>query len=87
MQYHLTPRSSNKKTGPIPVSTTSRDSCPDTCPLKNGGGCYAGSGPLSLHWDKVGTDRGVSLESFCDTIRALPKGQVWRHNQAGDLPH
>jgi hypothetical protein len=23
---------------------------------------------------------------FCDTIAALPAGQLWRHNQAGDLP-
>jgi hypothetical protein len=23
---------------------------------------------------------------FCDKIAALPDGQLWRHNQAGDLP-
>ena len=34
MYYHLTAKSSNRKTGPIPVSTTSSDSCPDSCPLK-----------------------------------------------------
>lgn len=34
MNYHLSLKSSNKKTGPIPVSTTESDSCPDSCPLK-----------------------------------------------------
>jgi hypothetical protein len=28
----------------------------------------------------------MTFESFCDEIRALPRGQLWRHNQAGDLP-
>jgi hypothetical protein len=30
--------------------------------------------------------RGTSWEKFCDDIAALPDGQLWRHNQAGDLP-
>ena len=87
--FHLTVKSSNKKVGPIPVSTTSQDTCPNACPLKNSseGGCYAEQGPLKLHWDKVtnGT-RGSTLAAFNEKIRALPAGQLWRHNQAGDLP-
>jgi hypothetical protein len=87
MQVHLTKVSSNAKTGPIPVSTTEPDSCPGACPLKNGGGCYAESGPLLLHWRKVGEKaRGSSWEQFCSDIAKLPAGQLWRHNQAGDLP-
>lgn len=87
MQVHLTPKSANAKTGPIPVSTTSRESCPDTCPLKKAG-CYADAGPLALHWNAVtAQSRGTDWESFCDSIAALPDGQLWRHNQAGDLPH
>ena len=40
-----------------------------------------------MHWRKVTEgDRGVAWGEFCDTIKALPAGQVWRHNQAGDLP-
>lgn len=86
MYYHITPKSSNKKTGPIPVTTTSADSCPPSCPF-SGGGCYAKSGPLALHWDHVNRgDRGGFLENLTDFIRALPEGQLWRHNQAGDLP-
>ena len=84
MNIHLTLKSSNVKTGPIPVSTSSRSSCPTSCPLKEG--CYAASGPLAVHWSKVteGT-RGFSFNEFCSSIAALPEGSLWRHNQAGDL--
>lgn len=86
MNVHLTLKSGNKKTGPIPVSTTSRDTCPDACPFK-GAGCYAESGPLLLHWREVtaGT-RGMPWREFLRAIAQLPPGQLWRHNQAGDLP-
>ena len=85
MTTHLTLVSSNKKTGPIPVSTSSKNNCPDTCPLK-AKGCYAGAGPLALHWKKVTSgERGTEYGDFLASIKALPKGQLWRHNQAGDL--
>ena len=90
MYVHLTKKSNNAKTGPIPVSTTSQETCPDTCPFNtnNAGGCYAGSGPLKLHWDKVTSgERGMNWFDFCDEIEKLPNNQLWRHNQAGDLPH
>lgn len=84
--FHITKVSGNAKTGPIPVTTTSRDTCPESCPFKNNG-CYAESGPLALHWRKVteGT-RGMGETDFLTAIKALPKSQLWRHNQAGDLP-
>lgn len=82
---HLTLKSANVKTGPIPVSTSSADTCPDACPLKKGG-CYAKSGPLGMHWNKVTKgQRGANLTAFVKQIRSLPSGQLWRHNQAGDL--
>lgn len=74
----------NKKVGPIPVSTTSNDSCPDACPLKSNG-CYAEGGPLGIVWRKMQFATG--WEAFCEKIAALPVGGLWRHNQAGDLPH
>lgn len=87
VRYHLTPVSANVKTGPIPVSTSSAQTCPPTCPFNNGEGCYAGSGPLALHWRKITTgERGGDFNEFLDKIEALPPGQLWRHNQAGDLP-
>lgn len=90
--YHLTKKSSNKKTGPIAVSTTSRDSCSPSCPLF-GNGCYAETGPLKLHWDKVSDGpwaekpRGTDIETFIRELKTLPEGSCLRHNQAGDLPH
>lgn len=85
MQVHLTLKSANVKTGPIPVSTTERDSCPADCAMRVE--CYAASGPLALHWSAVSAGtRGTSWGQFCESIAALPDGQLWRHNQAGDLP-
>lgn len=85
MQVHLTLKSANAKTGPIPVSTTERDSCPTDCAMRSA--CYAASGPLALHWTAVSAGtRGTSWGQFCADIAALPDGQLWRHNQAGDLP-
>jgi len=50
-------------------------------------GCYAASGPLALHWAAVSAGtRGTDWAAFTATIAQLPAGQVWRHNQAGDLP-
>jgi len=84
---HLSRESGNAKTGPIPVSTTSAKTCPPSCPFNRGQGCYAGSGPLALHWRKVtARERGMAWGKFCSEIAGLPEGQLWRHNQAGDLP-
>ena len=84
MLVQLSRVSSNKKTGPIPVSTTERGSCPDTCAWYEKG-CYAKYGPLGMHWGKV-PERGVVWKEFVQAIRKLPKHILWRHNQAGDLP-
>lgn len=86
MNYHLTPVSSNAKTGPIPVSTSHKDTCPDACPLK-AKGCYASGGPSNIHWKAVTEGkRGTDWEQFLLQVRAIRKGSLWRHNQAGDLP-
>jgi hypothetical protein len=86
MNIHLTLKSSNVKTGPIPVTTSEASTCPDACPLK-AGGCYAKGGPLGMHWQKVSRkQRGGTLRVLEHQIRSFPAGQLWRHNQAGDLP-
>ena len=86
-RVHITVKSSNKKVGPIPVTTTEQSSCAPTCPFI-GKGCYAKSGPLALHWRKVSEgERGTDWQGLCDFVQSLPDQQVWRHNQAGDLPH
>lgn len=85
MRVHLTLKSANVKTGPIPVSTTEKASCP-ACPFK-GNGCYAESGPLALHWSAVSAGlRGTDWADFVATVSGFDEGQFWRHNQAGDLP-
>ena len=83
--YHLTIESNNAKTGKIPVSTSTNKTCPPSCPFK-GNGCYAEQGPLKLHWNKVSNgERGEAWEGFLQSIKSLPNGIFWRHNQAGDL--
>ena len=81
-------KSRNSKTGPIPVTTTERKSCPKTCPLKKNG-CYADGGPLAIVWDQITSrkDIGKTWSQLCATIKTMPDGQLWRHNQGGDLPH
>jgi hypothetical protein len=88
-RYHVTPRSANVKTGPIVVTTSSAVTCPPACPFSRT--CYAKGGPLALHWRAVTKgERGAPWAAFLDDLsKALdkaPRGQVWRHNQAGDLP-
>lgn len=42
---------------------------------------------MRFHWHAV-TERarGLTWNAFCDAVAAMPEGQAWRHNQAGDLP-
>jgi len=87
MYYHFTEVSRNRKVGPIPVVTSSRSTCPPSCPLAGNGGCYAEGGPLRLFWDAVSKgEKGISLDELCARIRRLPRYQLWRYGQAGDLP-
>lgn len=85
MKFHLTAISGNSKTGAIPVSTTSADSCPNSCPLK-GNGCYAASGKVAIHWNKINNgERGTDFKTFLSKVKELPKRTLFRLNQAGDL--
>lgn len=83
--------SANVKTGPIPVTMTDKQTCPNACPLKSNG-CYAESGNVNIHWNRLGKPYkdspayGLQWSELCDKIKALPKGQLWRMNVAGDLP-
>ena len=86
MRFSLTKQSSNRKTGPIPVSTSPKITCPEACSLKGKGGCYAGNGPMSIHWKKLGRhQRGMEWDAFLRAVKDLPDGQLFRHNQAGDF--
>lgn len=98
-KYLITAKSSNRKTGPIMVTTSPRSTCPTTCPFKGSGGCYAEGGPLRAIWsaldkgeagETVANGKGKlavkSLADLLSAIRQLEPGSLWRMNQAGDLP-
>jgi len=95
----FTLKSRNGKVGPMPVSTTSEETCPDACPLKGPGGCYAGYGPLAMLWKALSsttagatfqrgpnTLQSLTWKQFCKMVSELENDALWRHNQAGDLP-
>ena len=84
MKYHFIRESGNRKTGPIPVTYSERETCPPSCPHYRAD-CYAEDFYTRMAWDKVPA-RGGSLDALCSAIAALPAGQLWRHNVAGDLP-
>ena len=75
--------SGNLKTGHMPVSTSDMSTCPERCAFLSI--CYANYGHTIYHWRTV-PDRGTFWAEFVKKIAALPKGQLWRHNEAGDLP-
>jgi hypothetical protein len=86
MLYYFTRVSSNRKTGPMPVTTASKKTCPTSCPLQDNG-CYAEAGPIAILWRAVtNASKGISFAELCRKIRRLPRGQIWRYGQAGDLP-
>lgn len=86
MNFYFTESSVNRKLGPIPVVTVSKTTCPTSCPLMNNG-CYADGGPLRILWQRLTENKtGTPLKELCKRIVRLPKGQLWRYGQAGDLP-
>lgn len=85
--YAFAKKSRNAKTGNIPVTTSGPETCPDACPLKASGACYAKHGPLGMYWQKIAKGlHAISFDALLANVRALPEGTLWRHNQAGDLP-
>lgn len=84
MKIHFIHKSSNRKTGPIPVTYSERKTCPPTCPHYEQD-CYGEDFLTRMAWNKV-PERGTNLPETCASIAALPVGQLWRMNVAGDLP-
>lgn len=82
--YHFVRVSANSKTGKIPVTYSERKTCPPSCAHYRSD-CYAEDYYTRMTWDKVPV-RGGSLSALTENIRALPEGQLWRFNVAGDLP-
>jgi hypothetical protein len=84
MKIHFVRQSSNRKTGAIPVTYSERGTCPPSCPHYRSD-CYAEDYYTRMSWNKV-PQRGALLADTCESIAALPDGQLWRMNVAGDLP-
>jgi hypothetical protein len=83
-KFHLTLKSGNSKTGPIPVSISSSDTCPDSCSYK-AVGCYAKGGPMAMAWRRV-DKQGGPFAALVEAVAGLKAGQLSRLNAAGDLP-
>ena len=82
--FHLSRCSSNKKTGPIPVTTTSKNSCPASCGMRHV--CYAKNSYLAMHWAQVSNGfRSKRWREHLEDLESLPFGSPLRLNQAGDL--
>lgn len=86
IHYQFVAKSGNETTGPIPIVTAGRQSCPPSCPLYDNG-CYADLGPISLKWRAITEGRkGDPWEYFLPFIRTIRRGRLWRWGDAGDLP-
>lgn len=80
--YNFQPKG-NRKTGPIPTTRSPASTCPDSCGLK-GNGCYAENAPLVWAWTDDAV-KGCDFDALLMKIRRIPVGNLWRHNEAGDL--
>lgn len=89
---HAIDRSQADKTYGLPVTyNTEKDTCPDSCPLREAG-CYAKSGNVAIHWRKLNkateeTGQYLTWDRFLNWVKSLRSKQFWRYAVAGDLPH
>lgn len=95
MNWQIRAGTQNRKLGPgAYVVSLSSDTCPDDCPLKDGG-CYAKNGHLRIHWNRL--DRGESrgdgrsawtgkgFKELAKTLeRVVPHGALLRIGDVGD---
>lgn len=98
MKMILLPKSSNAKTGNVIQSYSSRSTCPERCPFKDGKGCYAEGLRTSRIWDRCENPKDarfisnekelkLALTSFLlERAYKDPRVKVlFRHNVAGDI--
>jgi len=96
MKFHITEVSLNKKLGAMSCSSSSRDTCPPSCSLKQlmlpdgserEGPCYANGFHTAMHWDQVDNGkRGVNFTSFIEKLSLMIPVPRFRGQQVGDLP-
>jgi len=81
------PVSGNAKTGPMPVASSQSFTCPPACGAFFD--CYAKFHYIARHWRRLDSEDCGNLYTwaeFLTRLRRMPKGQLWRHNEKGDLP-
>ena len=66
MKYHFILKSANSKTGPLPVTYSQRETCPQSCPHYRAD-CYAEDYYTRMSWDKV-AERGGTLAELCESV-------------------
>lgn len=87
MTYKFIPHTQSRKVGAMPTSYSPKQTCPDSCTLKNNG-CYGDSFPISLHWKRYSKDKTDNWQDFVKSVsyfRKHNKEGLWRHNIVGDL--
>lgn len=76
--------SSNPKTGDIPQTYTSGNTCPERCPFKHNG-CYAEGFHTRMAWARA-EKSGMSAAALADWVEEHTcENQMIRHNVAGDI--
>jgi hypothetical protein len=80
-------KSSNAKVGDVSVTLASQASCPSICPFR-GSGCYAESGPMALHTNRLNSDPITSSIAIAQqeaaAIRNLSGKRHLRLHTVGD---
>lgn len=85
LRVRVVEHSQNRKHRGIPTTISSASTCPPRSCSFHGSGCFAEYHLLRVHW--AGTpETGLEWGEFCAWVSKLPRGQIWRHNDAGDLP-
>lgn len=74
--------STNKKTGCISQTYSSKNTCPKRCPFKDKG-CYAKYGNTNIHWSQM--KNSCEPQDLKTIIKNIPHTNVIRHNVAGDI--
>lgn len=82
--YSFTSHSHNKKLGNIAAISTSSNSCPDSCALKNE--CYAKYSFTGIHWRALDL-KGLDFHQLTSLIDAMKKRSKLRFNVMGDIAH
>jgi hypothetical protein len=86
MQMLFVNQSLNRKVGPIAVSYSSPETCPQACPLK-ASGCYSKAGPSLMAWKRTEDPaKSLSWPEFLARLRKVESGRLFRYGVAGDLP-